>query len=332
MPRSAGQQSWLAAGERKAATDGRPVEFPLPNPNSGPTTLALAPDGTSGSRSPAVTGLAGSIRTGQDSSEFPLPHPDSSPRIIALGSDGNMWFSEHTGNRMGRIAPTGEIAEFAIPTPKSMPRAIALGGDGNIWFGEFAAGKIGRMTPKGVITEFPIPTPDSGPRALAAGPDGNIWFSEFNAGKIGRITPAGVITEFPLPRPNRAPATSRRAPTAICGSSSSPGSMDGRTPDGNRVGRITMAGWSPSFRSRVATGSPINIAVGPDRNIWFTKGSVARPRRRPTERSPSFLTGTERGGDRPDGGQRPPAADPSGQPALWFTLSGANRIAYLEFK
>ena len=57
-----------------------------------------------------------------------------------VGSDGNVWFSEHTGNRIGRITPRGELAEFAIPTPSSQPRAIALGADGNIWFGMFAAG------------------------------------------------------------------------------------------------------------------------------------------------------------------------------------------------
>ncbi len=128
--------------------------------------------------------------------EYPLPHPDSAPRIIALGADGNMWFSEHTGNRIGRITPAGVITEFDIPTPASQPRAISLGADGNIWFGMFAAGKIGRITPAGVITEFAIPTPNSGPRALATGPDGNVWVSEYRASKIARITPQGVITEF----------------------------------------------------------------------------------------------------------------------------------------
>ena len=47
--------------------------------------------------------------------------------------------------------------------------------------------------------------------------------------------------------------------------------MDGRQPDGNRVGRITMDGKITEFPIPSATGSPINIAVGPDRNIWFTK-------------------------------------------------------------
>ncbi len=186
-----------------------------------------------------------------------------------------MWFSEHTGNRMGRITPTGRSPSFRFPTPNSMPRAIALGADGNIWFGEFAGGKIGRITPQGVITEFPIPTPDSGPRALAAGPDGNIWFSEFNAGKIGRITPQGVITEFALPRPNSGPGDiTAGADGAHVVRRAVRHRWTAASPDGNRVGRITMDGVVTEFPIPSQTGSPINIAVGPDRNIWFTKGGM----------------------------------------------------------
>ena len=39
--------------------------------------------------------------------------------------------------------------------------------------------------------------------------------------------------------------------------------MDGRKPDGNRVGRITMDGKVTEFPIPSQTGSPINIAVGP---------------------------------------------------------------------
>ena len=52
------------------------------------------------------------------------------------------------------------------------------------------------------------------------------------------------------------------------------GRMDGRTPDGNRVGRITTKGEITEFPIPSQAGSPINIAVGPDRNVWFTKGGI----------------------------------------------------------
>jgi virginiamycin B lyase len=135
------QQRWLEAGGEALATDGSVTGFPLPAPNRGPTTVALAPDGTVWFTEGTANAIGRMRPDGTGLREFPLPSPGSAPRIIALGSDGNMWFSEHAGNRIGRITPDGQIAEFTIPTPDSQPRAIALGADGNIWFGEFAGGR-----------------------------------------------------------------------------------------------------------------------------------------------------------------------------------------------
>ena len=52
------------------------------------------------------------------------------------------------------------------------------------------------------------------------------------------------------------------------------GRVDDRQVDGNRVGRITPDGTITEFAIPSQAGSPTNIAVGPDRNIWFTKQSV----------------------------------------------------------
>jgi virginiamycin B lyase len=140
-------QRWLGVQDRNLNTDGKAVEFALPNPGSGPTTLAIAADGTVWFTESSGNRIGKINPDGSGLMEYTLPNAGSSPRIIALGSDGNMWFSEHTGNRMGRITKDGVITEFSIPTANSMPRAIALGADGNIWFGEFAGSKIGRITP-----------------------------------------------------------------------------------------------------------------------------------------------------------------------------------------
>jgi streptogramin lyase len=271
---AADAQRWLARGERGLGTDGKVTSFALPNKGSAPTTISIARDGTlwftesNGNRigriNPDGTGLR----------EFALPTAASSPRIIAIGADGNIWFSEHAGNRIGRITPAGVITEFAIPTPDSGPRAIALGADGNIWFGMFAAGKIGRITPRGVITEFPIPTADSGPRALAAGPDGNIWFSQYRTNRIGRITPKGVVSEFVLPRPNSGPGDITAGADGAMWFVELSGGMDGLQTDGNRVGRIDMQGRISEFAMPTSTPSAVNLAVGPDGNIWYTKGSL----------------------------------------------------------
>ena len=102
------QQRWLTASDKALHTDGVFTEFPLPNPGSGPTTIALAQDGTLWFTESAGNRIGRMNPDGTGLQEFSLPNPNSSPRIIALGSDGNMWFSEHTGNRMGRITPDGD--------------------------------------------------------------------------------------------------------------------------------------------------------------------------------------------------------------------------------
>ncbi|MGH2484674.1 MAG: virginiamycin B lyase family protein, partial [Ktedonobacterales bacterium] len=125
--------------------------------------------------------------------EFSVPTANSGPAGLTMGPDGNLWFTESTGNQIGRMTPNGAVSEFPIPTSASSPDAITTGPDGNLWFTESFGNKIGRITPSGVITEFPIPAAQSRPAGITAGSDGNIWFAESGAGQIGRITPGGTI-------------------------------------------------------------------------------------------------------------------------------------------
>jgi virginiamycin B lyase len=109
------------------------------------------------------------------------------------------------------------------------------------------------------------------------------------------------------------------------------GRMDGRAPDGNRVGRITMDGTVTEFPIPSQTGSPINIAVGPDRNIWFTKGGAVG-RVTPDGTITEFpLPGPNAGGTGLTAGsdRQPPTRLGN---RLWVAQSAGNRIAFLQFK
>ncbi len=86
--------------------------------------------------------------------EFPLPTADSQPDGITAGPDRNLWFTEYSGNQIGRITPAGSITEFPLPTNCSplssagcAPSGIAAGPDGTLWFTENFGNKIGRFTP-----------------------------------------------------------------------------------------------------------------------------------------------------------------------------------------
>ena len=76
--------------------------------------------------------------------------PGSAPLGIANGPDGNLWFTESTGNRIGRITPAGVVTEFSAGiTPGAGLSMIAAGPDGNLWFTESTGDRIGRITPSG---------------------------------------------------------------------------------------------------------------------------------------------------------------------------------------
>jgi len=194
----------------------------------------------------------------------------------------------------------------------------------------FAAGKIGRITPDGVITEFAIPTPNSGPRALAAGPDGNLWFSEFNTSRIGRITPKGEVTEFDLPRPDSGPGDITTGADGALWFIELNGTIDGRIVNGNRVGRITVAGQITEFAIPSAAGSPTNVAVGPDRNVWYTKGA-ALGRVSPVGDITEFpLSPNARGVGLTAGSDRQPPERITNR--LWYADGNGNKIGYLRFR
>ena len=84
--------------------------------------------------------------------EYLVPTATVFPDQIAAGPDGNLWFTEPSGDKIGRITPAGVITEFLASTG-SNPLGITAGPDGNMWFTEEVANKIGRITLAGVVTE-----------------------------------------------------------------------------------------------------------------------------------------------------------------------------------
>jgi streptogramin lyase len=255
--------------------------------------------------------------------EFDVPtalNPWGSHFGIATGSDGNLWFTEPGSGRVARVTPSGQVTQFAFPDDAA-PWGIAAGPDGNLWVTDVTNGVIWRLTPSGQLTKFTIPTAHSEPWQITAGPDGNLWFTEHTGGKIGRITPSGQVTEFDVP-------TSDSYPAGIAAG-----------PDGNlwfvevaKIGRITPTGQITEFNlpplpgtSSGASGPsgtfgyPVDIAAGPDGNVWFTlleAGEIGRIT--PSGQITEFAV--------PDGGDGPAgiAAGPDGN--LWFTYSDASLI------
>ena len=250
-----------------------------------------------------------------DVTEFALS-PSTSPYGITTGPDGNLWFTEFTANRIGRITPDGVVTEFATGiTAGSNPQEITAGPDGNVWFTEFY-GNLGRITPGGTITEYATGvTLNSQPDGITAGPDGNLWFTEIYGDRIGRITPAGIVTEYS---------------TGITPGSAPEGITAG--PDGNvwfteyerdRIGRITPAGIITEY-AIIPNSEPEEITAGPDGNLWFTEAQGDRIGRI----TPGGVVTEYSTGITPGGFPTRITSGPDGN--VWFAELIGSRIGRLE--
>src|SRR5262249_26095125 len=176
-----------------------------------------------------------------------------------------------TGEKVGRITPTGQITEFTIPVPPGVSgRAggITTGPDGNLWFAH--DGILATITPAGALRDH---VAENVPNAITTGPDWTIWaygtrFGPQTGAEIGdvveRISLSGSVTTFNV-------GTTSGAPSAI--SAGPDGNLWFTEPDANQIGRITPAGQITLFTAPTPGSQPTGITAGPNGNIWFTEAA-----------------------------------------------------------
>src|SRR5579862_3528618 len=200
--------------------------------------------------------------------EYALPNAGSAPYAIVAGPDNALWFTEESGNRIGRILTDGTIKEWAIPTHVSQPMGIVAGPDGALWFTEYASNKLGRITTTGTVSETPVTAPHSGPTAIASY-GGSLWFTEFCASNIGGYPPGGAITEFSTTTP-------LSGPWAIATGNN--GVLWFTERYANKIGSVTQIGLSAEYAIPTQGSNPGGIVQGPDQQLWFVEqdaGNIA---------------------------------------------------------
>lgn len=118
----------------------------------------------------------------------------AAPYDIAAGWDGALWFTQPSGDRIGRVSLDGDTTEYAVA---GQPMSLAAGSDGAVWF-TLRDDAIGRIDPQGTVTTFSAGLPKhSRPGDIVLGADGAMWFTRRKG--IGRVTPAGAISTFETP-------------------------------------------------------------------------------------------------------------------------------------
>jgi streptogramin lyase len=293
-------------------------------------------------------------QTGQATiTEYPVTTAGSQPQGIAAGRDGNLWFTEASGNNIGRITTAGATTEFPLSTANSQPNGIAVGPDGNLWFTESSANKIGTIAyDTGSITEYSIPTAGGQPVAIASGPDGNLWFTELAGNKIGRLSSFSGFTEYSIPTAGSQPVAIASGPDGnlwftennsgkigrittkgvitefwVPGGSQpygiaagSDGNLWFTEPGSNNIGQITTAGVVAEFPIPTANSQPQGIAAGPDAYLWFTELAGNKVGRIGTS---GFIAEWPV----PTAGSQPFAIAAGADGNLWFTEASGNQVA-----
>ena len=285
--------------------------FALPDPDSYPTTITLASDGSAwftafqgngklnapGDTQPSFTGGYGEIGHMTPDGKFQiftLPSSmgqNASLASIAAGPDGNLWFTENldingsTSQRIGRMTPAGVFSDFPLHSlpAYSYLRQIIAGPDGNLWFSIAgsdkdynAVGAFGRITPQGTISIFPAGKYNV-PMDMTIGPDHNLWFSTYQS--VGRITMTGNIQMFD---PN--PHASGFSRISLGGITSVPDGALWLSTANAAVGRMTTTGtftfypfppntYFDNGSSSLSLGELKGIVKGSDGTLWLTDGS-----------------------------------------------------------
>jgi virginiamycin B lyase len=239
-------------------------------------------------------------------------HPDpgiESPLGIAAGSDGALWFTNQSGNSIGRITTSGIITYY---TGRKVlgPGAITAGPDGALWFTTQrgininSGGAIGRITTSGTITYYTDPTiPD--PFAITTGSDGALWFTSEVGHAIGRIATSGTITNFTNPDFSLLFDITAGPDGALW-------FVNAEGTSGDSIGRITTSGAVTFFP--IPKGYPQSITAGPDGALWFTNWDTNSIGRITT--SGTVTTYSDPTIDLPQGITRGPDG------ALWFANLG----------
>jgi virginiamycin B lyase len=69
--------------------------------------------------------------------EYSTPTINSQTQGVTAGPEGHLWFTEMSGNRIGRITPDGVITEFSAGISSVATHyGITAGPDCNLWFTE----------------------------------------------------------------------------------------------------------------------------------------------------------------------------------------------------
>ena len=303
------------------------------NPMTGTCSNPNAPNGTPCNDSNVCTtadACQGGTCTGGPSivTEYAATVPQ--PKQITPGPDGNLWFISPEAvpgvGAVARIVPaSGAVTTFLTnAAPRTYPLLlddITTSSDGNLWFTGrlpenegYALPALGTITPAGTFI-VPDLVGSSG-AAITLGPDGNLWTGGNFLGVIDSVwrQTTTLATTLEVSTTPQALVTGPDMNVWLVASNGSGAALVGRVVP-NLPGSEVLTEFPVT-----STGNLLDIATGPDGNLWFTDaGSNEIGRITTTGAITKFPVPTAASG------VHGIIAGPDGN--LWFTENLANKFA-----
>jgi virginiamycin B lyase len=221
------------------------------------------------------------------------------------------------------IVKAAALTEWNIPGTSPLPYDLTVDDSNNIWFTEHNNEKIGKFTLDGGFTEFKLPV-GSRPWGIAwSKEDRKIWFTDEFADFIGQLSPDGKLKMFILPPEyNAGPrGITIQNKTFIWFTMYARGSIGLLYKSGDE---FKIKEWRLPTRGGRSPG-PIALTYAKDSGVWYLDyerdviGNIA---------SPSADSVLEWG---LPSGSRPWDLSIDSLGRIWFTESGKNKIAVLNY-
>jgi streptogramin lyase len=247
----------------------------------------------------------------------------SSPINLTLGPDGNIWFTENSVAKIGKITTSGTVTEYSLNASRAKPYDITAGPDGNLWFTENSTGGlsqtlyVGKSTTGGSITDYSmaLSAVGGGNAYITSGPGGLLYPAidgVFN--KIGEMTTAGSFSSYN--------ASGFSTYDIAAGPDGNVWFVEGDATD--TINRMTPSGTFTAWNIPTNDPGPVRIALGPDGNLWFTEAGANKIGRITSDGNGTFTEWTI-----PTSSSSPQGITAGPDGAMWFVESATDKLGRL---
>ena len=206
---------------------------------------------------------------------WPVPTPDSLPVDLSFSTDGMVYFTEFSGEKIGKLNPAGNtIAERDVG---ASPAGIWVEGQEMIYFTVPLEDALRAVVFTSGGAGWNLPTSGGWPAKLVPAPSGpgvvNLWLNQRTGGKVVRFSPSQVAVTLPLFTFPDQPVSPAVFPVDPVMNTVAPEVHPGNPMLPPPIALLTRTTSGPFTEwSALYPGTYVeDVALAPDGRVWFSQ-------------------------------------------------------------